>query len=276
MLEYLVIGHVSQDRIGDHRRLGGTAAYAALTAAAIGLQTGILTSARPDLDLSALADIDIQRVASENNTSYENIYGPVGDRSQRLHGLAARLLPDHLPRPWRKTPIAHLGPIADEFGADMLAGLGSSFTGLTPQGWMRAWDARGNIQVRAWLPTAELREQVSAVVVSEEDLGDFPRGAYELAGQFGTLVVTRASHGATIFSQARRHNLPAVHVDREVDATGAGDIFAASFFIELARSGDVLQSARFANYLAGVGVARHGLDSTPTTEEIAQAREAIG
>jgi hypothetical protein len=45
-LEYLVVGHVTVDRVDDRRVvLGGTATYAALTAANLGVRVGIHTSA---------------------------------------------------------------------------------------------------------------------------------------------------------------------------------------------------------------------------------------
>jgi hypothetical protein len=43
-IDYLVIGHLTQDIIPDGFRLGGTAAYSALTARALGLRVGIVTS----------------------------------------------------------------------------------------------------------------------------------------------------------------------------------------------------------------------------------------
>ena len=43
-VDYLVIGHVTEDLTPTGPRLGGTAAFAALTARAFGLRTGIVTS----------------------------------------------------------------------------------------------------------------------------------------------------------------------------------------------------------------------------------------
>ena len=55
---------------------------------------------------------------------------------------------------------------------------------------------------------------------------------------------------------------------REVDPTGAGDIFAACFFYRLLETRDPWEAARFANQLAAISITRQGLDSAPTVEEI--------
>jgi sugar/nucleoside kinase (ribokinase family) len=54
----------------------------------------------------------------------------------------------------------------------------------------------------------------------------------------------------------------------EVDSVGAGDIFAAAFFIRLFATHDPWKAARFATQVAAFSVTRYGLESIPTTEEI--------
>ena len=54
----------------------------------------------------------------------------------------------------------------------------------------------------------------------------------------------------------------------EVDATGAGDIFAAAFFYRLYATRDPWAAARFATHLASFSVTRPGLDGIPTRDEI--------
>jgi hypothetical protein len=47
-VDYLVIGHVAHDLTPQGPRLGGTAAYSALTARALGYRAGIVTACGPD------------------------------------------------------------------------------------------------------------------------------------------------------------------------------------------------------------------------------------
>jgi sugar/nucleoside kinase (ribokinase family) len=49
------------------------------------------------------------------------------------------------------------------------------------------------------------------------------------------LVVTRSEPGATAISGEERADVPAQPIERLVDTTGAGDLFAAGFLAGLAR-----------------------------------------
>jgi sugar/nucleoside kinase (ribokinase family) len=61
--------------------------------------------------------------------------------------------------------------------------------------------------------------------------------------------------------------IPAPNVE-EVDATGAGDIFAAAFFIQLSQSRNPWEAAAFANDIAAQSVTAPGLQGIPTKREL--------
>lgn len=56
-----------------------------------------------------------------------------------------------------------------------------------------------------------------------------------LAREVPTLVVTRSENGATAISGSERADVPAEPIERLVDTTGAGDLFAAGFLAGQAR-----------------------------------------
>ena len=56
-----------------------------------------------------------------------------------------------------------------------------------------------------------------------------------LAKEVPTLVVTRSENGATAISGSERADVPAEPIERLVDTTGAGDLFAAGFLAGQAR-----------------------------------------
>ena len=56
-VDYLVVGHITQDLTPDGPRLGGTATYSALTARALGLQVGVVTSASEKTSMKAFEGI---------------------------------------------------------------------------------------------------------------------------------------------------------------------------------------------------------------------------
>lgn len=261
MLDYLAIGHIAQDVTPDGARLGGTVAYAALTAHALGLAAGIVTAAAPEAVLDGLDRIALHRLPSTNSTTFENKYGPDG-RTQILRARAGPLALDSVPAEWRQAGIVHLAPIAREVVPELVTGFPSSLVCLTPQGWMRHWDGAGRVTRSGWEAAEPMLKAAAATVISLEDVS----GDWSLIEQWArianALAVTQGKGGATIFWKGDRRHFPAPAVV-EVDPTGAGDIFAASFFVFLQQSGDAWNAARFAVALASDSVTRVGIDGVP-------------
>jgi sugar/nucleoside kinase (ribokinase family) len=112
--------------------------------------------------------------------------------------------------------------------------------------------------------------QADAVVVSLEDLAGDEAQVESLATACRLLVTTEGALGARVYwnSDVRRFAAPAVD---QIDPTGAGDIFAASFFIRLHQTRDPWEAARYANLLAASSVARQGIAGVPSSHEVQQA-----
>jgi sugar/nucleoside kinase (ribokinase family) len=274
--DYLVVGHVTQDRLPDGSLTpGGTAAYAARTARALGLRTAVLTSTDDSLDLSAvLPDITVYRIPAPRSTLFENRYTADG-RVQFLHARAAPLTPDAIRGAGfilRRVGILHLGPVARECDPALADHIRADFLGLTPQGWMRRWDGAGRVTPGPWEEAEEWLPRADAVVLSEEDIGGDEALAARWAARTRVLALTRGAHGCSVYAGGRVWHLPAFPA-REVDPTGAGDVFAAVFFARLWRGDDPVQAARRANCVAAVSVTRPGLSGTPTPEEVGRCFE---
>src|SRR5271169_303078 len=90
-VDYLVIGHITQDLRRDGARLGGTATYAARTAQALGLRAGVVTSANEKTSWEAFNGIRVICIPSEDTTTFENIYDSEDGRRQILHHPAAHI-----------------------------------------------------------------------------------------------------------------------------------------------------------------------------------------
>ena len=271
-VDYLVVGHAAVDVTPRGLQLGGTVSYAALTARALGLRVGIVTSFAGDAPTQALSGIPMVNVPAQNSTTFENVITAEG-RRQTLHHQAAPILLDHIPQAWRSAPIIHLAPIAQELDSSLAENLTSSLLGLTQQGWMRAWDENGQVAACAWENNEQALAQAGAVVFSVEDVNhDLPAGGCaelveEMAHRTRILCLTEGAAGAVLHWNGDRRRFRAPVVD-EVDATGAGDIFAAAFFVRLYSTRDPWEEARFATSLAAHSVTRAGLDGIPTAKEI--------
>ncbi len=268
-IDYLVIGHITRDLTPNGARLGGTASYAALTAQALGLRVGIVTSWAAEVSPASLRHIPIINYATEHSTTFENIYTAEG-RIQILHHLAAPLDYHLIPEPWRSASIVHLGPVAREVEPGLVRRFPNALVGLTPQGWLRSWDASGRVSPAEWPEASFMLQQAGAAVLSIEDLAGDENRIEEFASASQILVVTEGSAGARVYwhGDVRRLRAPVV---TEVEATGAGDIFAAAFFMRLFSTRDPWEAARFANQIAAISVTRCGLDSIPTPSEVQES-----
>jgi sugar/nucleoside kinase (ribokinase family) len=270
-MRYVTIGHICQDILPDGWMFGGAATYSARMAHALGCQVQVLTSLQSDVDVRpALADIEVMRLPSDHTTTFENIYID-HIRHQTLHAVAERLTPDRFPAALA-SDIVHLAPIAQEVDLGWLDHFPGALIGVTPQGWLRQWDAQGRISPIGWAEAAEVLPHADAVIISIEDVAHQEDLVQQWAAEAKLLVVTRGAHGCTVHQDNSVTAVP-THPVEIVDATGAGDIFAASFLVRLRECGDPIAAARFASCLASQSITRRGLDSIPTPAEIDQCRK---
>lgn len=265
-VDYLVIGHIARDLTPQGPRLGGTATYATLTAQALGLRVGVITSWGAEVGLGPLRQVPIVSFPTENSTTFENIYTDHG-RIQHVHHIAPSLGFNLIPEPWRSATIVHLGPIAQEVEPSLLRNFPTSLIGVTPQGWLRSWDKDGVVHPSEWPEATFVLQRAGAAVISVEDVAFDEARIEEMASACRIFAVTEADQGSRLYwnGDVRRFRPPKV---KEVDATGAGDIFAAAFFSHLYTTRDPWEAARFATQLAAYSVTRPGLDGIPTAQEI--------
>jgi len=265
-VDYLIIGHITRDLTPQGPRLGGTATFASLTAKALGLRVGLVTSWAADLPVGPLKPVPIASFPSDRTTTFENI-DALGGRIQYVREVAPTLDYYHIPEPWRSAPIVHLGPVAQEVEPSLARNFPASMIGLTPQGWLRTWDADGLVSFSEWPEASFVLERAGAVVISIEDVNGDENRIEEMATYSRVLAVTEAENGARVYwnGDVRRFRAPQVPV---VDATGAGDIFATAFFSRLYLTRDPWEAGRFATQLASISVTRPGLAGIPTPEEI--------
>ncbi len=267
--DYLAIGHIAADITPQGTMLGGTVAYAGLTARALGLRVALLTSFGPDVDPGALGDIAVHNLPAPESTAFQNTYSSAG-RKQRILRRAPEIAPDSLPSGWASARLVHLAPIAQEVNPDILTGISTQFIGVTPQGWMRGWDADGNVSPTPWREADRLLARAAAVVLSLGDVQGDEALIQDLATATPVLVVTEGASGARVYweRQLQRFTAPDAQV---VDSTGAGDIFAAGFFVRLYQTRDPWEAARFATRLGTASVGRRGLAGIPRRAEIEAA-----
>jgi sugar/nucleoside kinase (ribokinase family) len=85
---------------------------------------------------------------------------------------------------------------------------------------------------------------------------DFDSAVKALRADIATAVVTRSEKGCVVITREGTEAVPAFPVERVVDTTGAGDLFAAGFLAGLARSADDRTCGRL-GALAAAEVIQH-------------------
>lgn len=268
-VDYLIVGHLTKDLTPSGPRLGGTAAYSALTARALGLRVGIVTSWGGELPMGPLSGIPVVSYPTDKSTIFENRETPTG-RIQIVHNIAPELGLHLIPEPWRNASIVHLAPIVQEVDPTLVRNFATALIGLTPQGWLRAWNRQGHVFPTEWPEADFVLQRTGAAVLSIEDVARDESRIEELATYCRVLVVTEGEDGSRVYwnGDVRRFPAPDVH---EVDSTGAGDIYAAAFFARLYTTRDPWEAARFATRLASISVTRPGMEGIPTAEEIQES-----
>ncbi len=267
--KYLVIGHVTRDLVDGAAVLGGTVSYAALTARALGLNTAVVTASAEDVDLNPLAGIAIHKHPSSMSTTFENIETKNG-RRQFIHAIADPLDLASIPESMRAASLVHLGPVAGEVDPAILDAFPHAFRGLTLQGWLRSWDSLGQVAFSPWLSAASWLPKCDAAVLSIEDVLGDEDIIQSFAQHAKVLAVTEGEAGARIYWHGDVRHIAAPRVEL-VDATGAGDIFAAAFFFHLQETRDAWNAGDFAVQLASQSVTRRGMQGIPANYEIASS-----
>jgi hypothetical protein len=288
-IDFLTVGNVTHDIAPEGFRLGGTVSFAAVTARRLGWHPGVLTRATLDgllpddpgpdglvrtvgLPGTPLAGIPVFVQSSAVATTFTNLYTAEG-RTQYVTAVADPVTPDGLPREWADTPVVLLGSIARELPPHWAAVFPNALMGIAPQGLMRRWDERGLVTHGRWEDGAVFLRRCDAVFLSREDVSGDDEYIGELARQARLLVVTDGYHGATVYQHGRASAIPP-RPAREVDPTGAGDVFATAFLIRYAETRDPFLAARFANIVASMSVEAPGMAAIPERAEVERWVEA--
>jgi len=268
-VDLVAIGHLTLDQTPDGVRPGGAVYYAAITAWRLGLEVAILTSHGPDFPAEAVPpDIQIVSVPTERTTIFSLEPSSKG-RQLRLLARAADIEESHLPVEWRDAPLALLCPVIGEVDPALSASFVEAALAVAPQGWMRQRGAGGAISATPWDDAPLVLPHAQLLVVSEEDVEAVPKTTLDdWFQQVPMGAVTRGFAGATLFVNGESYH---VAPDRavEVDATGAGDVFAAALLIEYDREGNPWDAAAAAACAAAASVEVPGAAGIPDRATLA-------
>ena len=132
---------------------------------------------------------------------------------------------------------------------------------------MRQWDDQGVVSLGDWRGVDEILPKLQVAVISIDDIVGNWTIAEKWAAQISILVVTQDKYGCTVFHKGQKLSVPP-RPTRVTDPTGAGDVFAAAFLVRFYETGDLWQSAYFANVTASMSLERVGPAGAPYREEV--------
>lgn len=227
----LVLGHVTRDLFGERSRLGGAASFAAQAAVLLGIDTALVTVApprAPELDaLRALPGLRLAVAPSEHLTTFGLEYCG-GRRRLSLLDRARPLTWQDIPPAWRAPELLYVGPVAGECDEELVSGFGDVFGIGCIQGWLRDPVPGRVVRPRALPGRCDPPPALKALSFSASDHPGAARIAKELAARGLAVAVTRGRRGARV-SWGNEQCWVTAAPAREVDPTGAGDVFALVF-----------------------------------------------
>ena len=271
--EFVAVGHVTIDRFGDDVRIGGAALYAALTAHRLGLSAGILTSHAGDFPLEVLPpQIEVVTIDAAETTTFEHRRD--GERRElRVTAAARPLTLADVPEDWRDAPIVLLAPVLNDVDPLVATAFDDASLGAAAQGWLRGLGAQGAIAPVTWAPPDFLLDRLQALFLSQEDIGIDVTGTVEMFQRVPVGALTAGEDGAVLFVNGDRYAVRA-HPAREVDGTGAGDVFAAAFLADYHRHGNAWDAAALAACAGALAVEAEGTAAIPDRATLDAALEA--
>ncbi|HEX9819808.1 MAG TPA: PfkB family carbohydrate kinase [Methylomirabilota bacterium] len=271
--DFVAVGHVTLDYFGDVVRAGGAALYAAVTADRLGVSAAILTSHAPDFPLDDVPSrIEVVTLEGAQTTAFEH-RAAAGGRALRVRGAARPLTVADLPQDWRGAPLVLLAPVLQEVDPALASAFPDAAIGAEAQGWLRAVDREGAVSPGPWPSPNLVLDRLQAVFVSAHDVRGQEARVTEWVQRVPLAVVTAGVEGALLYVNGDRYEIRPRRT-REVDATGAGDVFAAAFLIHYDRHGDPWEAAEAATCAASLSIEGEGWSAVPDSATLAATLEA--
>ena len=268
--DFLAIGHVTLDHFGETVRPGGAALYAAIAADRLGLSAGILTSHAEDFPLELLPPrIELVSVPAAVTTVFEH-HARAGERALVVRGAARPLGVDDLPEDWRDAELVLLAPVVDEVDAALADAFDGATIAAEAQGWLRDVGPDGAVRTRAWASPKSVLSRLQALFVSGADVRGQEAAMTEWVQRVPVAAVTAGARGALLYVNGDRYEVRPRRA-RQVDATGAGDVFAATWLVRYRASGDPWEAAEAAACGASLAVEGEGWSTVPDTAALETA-----
>jgi sugar/nucleoside kinase (ribokinase family) len=288
MLERTVsIGLLVND-LSPKPHIGGGVTYSSITAACAGLEAHIITKCPPrhpyinQLQMMRI-EVHVLPSSSDTITSFDNQYDKDGNRTQKVYDIQAPITSKDLqeiPHKLLTNSLILVTPVIHEVDMSVyqtLARHGNLV--VMPQGYFRAEEKDGTVKRIKWHGFNSALQVAKLTVLSREDItiaGKFDTELLKEIVQASQIVaLTQGRDGVTVYQNGKKHShTSAFHLEEAEtsDFTGAGDVFATIFAIELLKNNKTIEEAsKAACFFAAVkimGLSGIGTNSIPTKKQL--------
>jgi sugar/nucleoside kinase (ribokinase family) len=267
-------------------RLGGGVAYAALTSARLGHRSAAvfgadaLAAGAVEIDILRAAGVVVRIVPLKQGPIFENVEGEHA-RVQTCVEPGQPVPVVDVPRAWRMATTWMVVPVSNETGPEWAAAIppGARLV-LGWQGLLRTLIAGSEVGRKAPSRTP-LVNRADLIGVSRADLavGTTPEQVNSMLRPGTRIVLTEGTHGGLAFEATEHGPSRALSYEaipsRQVDTTGAGDVFLAALnaaWLErgapATEPGPTPADLRWAAAAGGLAVEGVGLPGVPTRAAI--------
>lgn len=250
-LKVLVVGHVTHDDYDSEILPGGSAFYCSRAYYELGAGVTLITSVGRDFQCSEVfRGLDVLTVTADKTTHFFNTYPSDGIRVQKCTARAADILSSILPSDTPEFDVLHLAPVIGETDpVEWISAIKAKNVVLGLQGFLRCINNRDEVKPNNWHPPDSLK--INTVFLSSEDLAGHNTLIAELMNNADTVVLTLGKKGSEIYYKSQKIKM-GVYETKEVDPTGAGDIYSAAFTFARVSGMPVITAAQYGAAFASV------------------------
>lgn len=266
-MKVLLIGNLTIDHniteSGNYTGAGGSVFFLAKTLENLDCHPYLFTSYGSDFPKENLAQTTylLKKPLYEKTLIFKNIYKCNNEREQyvenyqeylrvSLKGLAKLQKED--------IDTVIIAPIIDNISTEDITYIHGLFSHkllvLLPQGVFRSISPTGKVIKKDIDLLQKSFQYFKIICLSEEDIREADTKATIWSNSGTIVIITKGARGSSLYHLGVKIDTPAFNINKIVDSTGAGDIFAAAFSFAYAKSNDLKFASEFANASAGLSL----------------------
>lgn len=263
-MQILLVGNLAIDEntteSGKFRGVGGSVYFAGKTIHNLGGEAVILSPFGTDIPKNSLRGLTFinHSLGIPHPVIFKNIHTENGERKQKAiikKGSSNYEIESGLKTPSLNPDAVIVCPIIDNLTTGDILKIKTrfpkSFYLLLPQGLLRNVDINGYVKPKEMTDEKNLIPLFDAVIYSDRDMPDPYEKAKKWSSQISTVIVTEGENGCSVYYQGRLNHVPAFRVERIIDSTGSGDIFAGAFAVGFIKNRDITSALNLAHGAAG-------------------------